>query len=297
MTSQEARVSRRMEIELRLKDLKYALWLLSRNKLIVFGFGIAIFYIILAIVGWFIVNPKIAESVNYVTQHKPPSWEHIFGTDDIGRDLLSMIILGARYDLWIAGTVVFLALLIGVLVGSVSGYIGGRIDELFMRITDVFLAFPGLILAMAITEVLGRSFTNLMLALVIIWWSGYARIMRGQILAEKEKPYVQAAKVLGIPSWRIIFRHVLPNSIYPLLVVATLDIGGVMLTAAGLSFIGLGPSPFEPEWGQLAARGSNYIFQAPWEVLFPGLAILFASLGFNLVGDGLRDVLDPRLRR
>ncbi len=249
MVSQEVR-SRRLELELRLKDLKYALWLLSRNKLIVLGFGIAIFYIILAIIGPFIVDPKIAERVNYLNQHKPPSWEHIFGTDDIGRDLLSMIILGARYDLWIAGVVVFLALSIGIVIGGISGYIGGRLDELFMRITDVFLAFPGLILAMAITEVLGRSFTNL-----------------------------------------------IPNSIYPLLVVATLDIGGVMLTAAGLSFIGLGPSPFEPEWGQLAARGSNYIFQAPWEVLFPGLAILFASLGFNLVGDGLRDVLDPRLRR
>jgi len=290
-------MSRRTGRELFLMDVRYSLWLISRNKLVVSGFVLVAFFILLALLGPLIVNPEIAQRVDYPNQLKPPSWQHPFGTDDIGRDLLSLIVLGARYDLMIAITVIVTSLLIGIVLGSISGYFGGIIDEVMMRITDIFLAFPGLILAMAIATVLGRSFTNLMLALIIVWWSGYARIMRGQVIAEREKPYVAAAKILSIPSYRIIFRHILPNAIYPMLVVATMDIGGAMLTAAGLSFIGLGPSPFEPEWGQLASRGATYLFQAPWIMFFPGITILFASLGFNLVGDGLRDVLDPRLRR
>ncbi|WP_237558703.1 ABC transporter permease [Candidatus Methanodesulfokora washburnensis] len=290
-------MSRRTGRELFLMDVRYSLWLISRNKLVVSGFVLVAFFIFLAIFGPLIVNPEIAQRVDYPNQLKPPSWQHPFGTDDIGRDLLSLIILGARYDLMIAIVVIASSLLIGIVLGSISGYFGGVIDEAMMRITDIFLAFPGLILAMAIATVLGRSFTNLMLALIVVWWSGYARIMRGQVIAEREKPYVAAAKILSIPSYRIIFRHILPNAIYPMLVVATMDIGGAMLTAAGLSFIGLGPSPFEPEWGQLCSRGATYLFQAPWIMFFPGITILFASLGFNLVGDGLRDVLDPRLRR
>jgi len=278
-------------------DLKFALSLLKKNKLVMSGFVMVIFFVFLAIFGDFIVDPNIAKSVDYPNALKPPSWEHPFGTDDNGRDIVAMIVLAAKYDLAIALSVILASIGIGILVGSVSGYFGGFIDEVIMRITDIFLAFPGLVLAMAIATVLGRSFTNLMLALVIVWWSGYARIMRGQFISEREKPYVAAAKILSVPSWRIIFRHILPNAIYPMLVVLTMDMGGVILTAAGLSFIGLGPSPFEPEWGSLASRGAVYLFQAPWIIFFPGITILFACLGFNLVGDGLRDVLDPRLRR
>ncbi|MBO3763034.1 MAG: ABC transporter permease [Thermoproteota archaeon] len=285
------------EWELKKKEVGYALWLFSRNKLVVFGSLIVVFYTILAIFGPFIVNPKISEQVDLSNALKPPTLQHIFGTDDLGRDLLQLIVLGARFDMSISLMVVLTATLIGVTIGSISGYAGGKVDEIIMRFTDILLAFPGLVFAMGITMALGRSAVNLFLALTLVWWTGYARIMRGQVLSEKEKLYVQAAKSLGIPDFLILFKHVFPNAIYPILVLATMDIGGVMLSAAGLSFIGLGPSPFEPEWGQLINRGASYLFIAPWIMFFPGLAVLTASLGFNLIGDGLRDVLDPRLRR
>jgi peptide/nickel transport system permease protein len=285
------------EWELKKKEISYALWLFSKNKLVVFGSLIVVFYTILAIIGPLIVDPRISEQVNLSNALKPPSSQHIFGTDDLGRDILQLIVLGARFDMSISLVVVFTATLIGVAIGSISGYIGGKIDEIIMRFTDILLAFPGLIFAMGLTMALGRSTVNLFLALTLVWWTGYARIMRGQVLSEKEKLYVQAAKSLGIPDFLILFKHVFPNAIYPILVLATMDIGGVMLSAAGLSFIGLGPSPFEPEWGQLINRGASYLFMAPWIMFFPGLAVLTASLGFNLIGDGLRDVLDPRLRR
>ena len=166
-----------------------------------------------------------------------------------------------------------------------------------MRITDIFLAFPALILAMTIAAALGRNLTNLTIALIIVWWPAYARLIRGQVLSEREKLYVEAARAVGAPTRRIIFRHVLPNSIYPLLVNATLDLGGVILTAAGLSFIGFGAGAGIAEWGRMIADGRNYLFQSPWMATFPGLAILPSALAMNLVGDGLRDVLDPRLRR
>jgi len=278
-------------------DLKFSLFLIAKNKLVVSGFAITIFFLFLAFFGTFIVDPNTPQAIDFANQLQPPSWVHLFGTDDNGRDILSLIVLGARYDLAIAFSVVLVSLFIGVILGSISGYFGRIIDEVLMRITDIFLAFPALILAMAIATILGRSFTNLMLALITVWWSGYARIMRGQVVSEREKPYVAAAKILDIPGWKIMFKHILPNAIYPILIVITLDMGGVILTAAGLSFIGLGPSPFEPEWGSLASRGATYMLKAPWIIFFPGVTILFASLGFNLVGDGLRDVLDPRLRR
>ncbi|MCI4438348.1 ABC transporter permease [archaeon] len=285
------------EWELKKKEISYALWLFSKNKLVVFGSLIVVFYTILAIIGPLIVDPRISEQVNLSNALKPPSLQHIFGTDDLGRDILQLIVLGARFDMSISLVVVLTATLMGVAIGSISGYIGGKIDEIIMRFTDILLAFPGLIFAMGLTMALGRSTVNLFLALTLVWWTGYARIMRGQVLSEKEKLYVQAAKSLGIPDFLILFKHVFPNAIYPILVLATMDIGGVMLSAAGLSFIGLGPSPFEPEWGQLINRGASYLFMAPWIMFFPGLAVLTASLGFNLIGDGLRDVLDPRLRR
>ncbi|MEM3385931.1 MAG: ABC transporter permease [Nitrososphaeria archaeon] len=278
-------------------DIKFAFSLIKKNKLVVLGFIIVLIFIFLAIFGEFLVDPKTPSKIDFKNKLLPPSRDHIFGTDDNGRDIFSLIILGAKYDLFIAVSVISFSILIGIIIGSISGYFGGIVDEIIMRITDIFLAFPGLVLAMAIASVLGRSFTNLMLALIIVWWSSYARVIRGQFISEREKPYVSAAKLLGLSNFRIMFRHILPNTIYPLLILATMDMGGVILTAAGLSFIGLGPSPFEPEWGSLASSGSIYLFQAPWIMFFPGISILLASLGFNLVGDGLRDVLDPRLRR
>ena len=233
----------------------------------------------------------------WVEKTEPPSMKHLFGTDESGGDIFSRVIWGTRIDLAIAFSVVMMAIALGASVGAVSGFIGGKTDEVLMRVTDVFLAFPGLILAMTIAAALGRNLTNLTIALIIVWWPGYARLVRGQVLSEREKLYVEAAQAAGASRRRVIFKHVLPNSIYPLLVNATLDLGGVILTAAGLSFIGFGAGAGIAEWGRMIADGRNYLFQSPWMATFPGLAILLSSLSLNLVGDGLRDVLDPRLRR
>lgn len=283
--------------ELRVKELEYSLRLFFSNKLILAGTIIVLFYVFMAIFGHFIVDVNEPYKLDLKNALKPPSHEYPFGTDDLGRDILRLIVLGAAYDIAISILVVAISVVIGIVLGSVSAYLGGKFDEFFMRIVDIFFAFPGLLLAMAIQMILGKSLLNLALALILVWWAGYARIIRGQVLAEKGKLYFRAAKALGLPWYRIIFRHLLPNAFYPILVSATMDIGSVMLSAAGLSFIGLGPTPFEPEWGSLVNRGAPYLFVAPWLMFFPGLMILLASLGFNLVGDGLRDVLDPRLRR
>lgn len=226
-----------------------------------------------------------------------PSAAHILGTDQNGGDVFSRILYGLRVDLWSTAAVLAVAVSIGVVVGVVSGFMGGVGDEVLMRITDIFLAFPGLILAMAVAAVLGRNWTNLMIAITIVWWPGYARLIRGQVLVEKEKLYVEAARSVGAGRLRIAFRHVLPNAIFPLLVQLSLDVGGVILTFAGLSFIGFGAQTGVAELGIMVSDGENYLYSSPWMVIFPGLVILITAIGFNLIGDGLRDVLDPRLRR
>ena len=223
----------------------------------------------------------------------------LLGTDELGRDYLSRIILAAPLDLLIAIVVVVSALLIGVVLGVVSGYYGGWVDEVIMRVTDIFLSIPGLILALAFTAALGPGLLNVMTALVITWWPGYTRLIRSQTLTIRESLYIEAARAVGVPSRRIVFRHILPNSFAPVLVNATLDMGTVILVAAALSFLGLGVQPPAPEWGSMVSEGRLYIIAQGlwWLSTFPGLAILFASLGFNLAGDGLRDILDPRMRR
>jgi peptide/nickel transport system permease protein len=283
--------------ELKVRELNYALYLFFSNKLVAAGTVIVLLFIGLAIFGRLVVGSSEPYKLDLKNAIKPPSSEHPFGTDDLGRDILRLVVLGAGYDMAVSIFVVTASSTIGMVLGAVSGYLGGKFDEAFMRFVDILFAFPGLILAMAVSMILGKSLFNLAISLISVWWTGYARLMRGQVLAEKEKLYVRAVKSLGLPGYRVLFKHILPNAIYPLLVSATMDIGGVMLSAAGLSFIGLGPTPFEPEWGSLVNRGAPYLFVAPWVMFFPGLMILLASLGFNLVGDGLRDILDPRLRR
>jgi peptide/nickel transport system permease protein len=183
------------------------------------------------------------------------------------------------------------------LLGGLAGYFGGVLDEILMRITDVFLSIPYLILALAIAAALGRSIDHIMEAMIITWWPTYARLMRGQVLALREQQFVEAARSVGARNSRILFRHILPNSLAPLLVQITLDLGAVLLVAAGLSFIGLGASPGTAEWGLMISDGRAFMFHAWWYVTFPGLAIVLVVLGFNLLGDGLRDVTDPKLRR
>lgn len=223
---------------------------------------------------------------------------HIWGTDNYGGDVYSRIIWGAQEDLRIALSVVLVALSAGAVIGAASGYFGGKFDELVMRVTDIFFAFPGLVLAMAIVMAIGvRSLGTISIALMVTWWPTYARLVRGQVLSEREKLYIEAARSSGASDTRILFSHILPNTIQPVIVQATMDIGSVLLVAAGLAFIGFGPPIGTAEWGMMIARGQNYILSSPWMTLYPGLAILVTALAFNLVGDGIRDIMDPKLRR
>lgn len=222
---------------------------------------------------------------------------HVFGTDELGKDVFSRVIWALQIDLITSIWIVFVAICIGTVLGSLSGYFGGKVDTTIMRSTDVFFAFPGILLALAVASVLGRDLFNLSLALIIVWWPQYTRLIRGQILLEKEKAYVEAARALGYSDVRILFRHILPNSWYPILVQATLDLGAVILNLAGLSFIGFGVPSGEAELGRMIADGRKVFLSEPWIAFFPGLIIFLIVLGWNLVGDGLRDILDPQLRR
>jgi len=278
-------------------ELKYAGHLIIQNKVVLTGTVIAVGVILVAVFGPVVVPDTAATNIDLPRRLMPPSATHWLGTDDYGRDLLQVIILSLRLDVSAMLEIVAAGLLIGILLGAFSGFIGGKLDEGLMRITDIFFSIPGLILALAVASALGRGLNNLIVAIIIVQWPGYTRILRGQVLAEKERLYVDALRSLGIGRFRIIVRHVIPNTIYPVLVQATLDLGGVILTFAGLSFLGFGASALIPELGRLITAGQTYIFQAPWLTAFPGLTILIISLAFNLMGDGIRDVLDPRLRR
>jgi peptide/nickel transport system permease protein len=224
----------------------------------------------------------------------PPSLHHLFGTDQVGRDVYSRVLFGARISPVIAVIVLLIACAVGIPLGVVAGYFGGAADEIIMRVTDVFLAFPSLLLALAFAAVLPPSLTSLTIAITITWWPWYTRLIRGQAASVAGRPYVEACRALGIPRWRILLRHVLPNSVTPLIVQVSLDFGGVILTASALSFLGLGAQDPTPEWGLMVAEGENYFTTAWWVVTFPGLAILLTALAFTFLGDGLRDALDPR---
>jgi peptide/nickel transport system permease protein len=299
--------------ESKIKDIRFMLHLFRRSLLSMIGLVLIILLLLVALFAPFIASehPSYVEvpteqgttvieerwNINFGNKLLPPSIEHPFGTDDYGRDILSMVVYGSQTSLRICLMVVLISMLIGIFLGAIAGYFGGVIDEMLMRVTDVFLAIPYLILAMAIAAALGRSIDHIMEAMIITWWPTYARLIRGQVLAIREQQFVEAARSIGASNSRILFRHIFPNAFSPLLVEITLDLGGVLLTAAGLSFIGLGASPGTAEWGLMISSGRTHMFHAWWYVTFPGLAILLVVLGFNLLGDGLRDVTDPKLRR
>ena len=228
---------------------------------------------------------------------EPPSAAHWFGTDQLGRDIVSRIVFGARISLVIGLVVVASAGVFGTFIGLIAGYVGGLADEALMRLTDVFLAFPPLILAMAIAGALGPSLVNAIIAIAVVTWAVYARLSRGQILSLRGREFVEAARAIGATGPRIVIRHLLPNAVAPLMVQASFDMGAAIVAAAGLSFIGFGAQPPTPEWGVMISEGRNFISTQPWLSLFPGLAILLAVGAFNVLGDGLRDALDPRLNR
>jgi peptide/nickel transport system permease protein len=235
-----------------------------------------------------------AGKTNPDTLFLPPSREHLFGTDELGRDVLSRVMYGARPAFLGPIMVVVSAVVIGASLGAIAGYKGGWIDEVIMRITDLFLAFPSLLLAMAITAALGRGLQNAAIALIISWWPWYTRLVRGIAVSLRERPYVEAAQAIGVRDSVIILRHILPNSISPILVQVTVDMGTVILVAGGLAFIGLGMQPPGADWGLMISTGRNSVLNQGWISLFPALAIFVLILAFNLLGDVLRDIFDPR---
>ena len=275
--------------------LASALRSLRRNKLAMLGAAVFLALLVAGLVAPHVIPVSIVRDVNFGNKLAPPDAQHWFGTDDYGRDLFSMVLLAANLDLSAAIGIVATAIAIGVVLGALAGFVP-RLDQPLMRITDIFLSVPNLVLAMAIAAVLGRSIANLSIALIFVWWPIYCRLMRGQVLSEREKPYVKALQVLGVGWLRIVFRHVIPNAIFPVIARAAADVGLVLITMAALSYIGFGPGPYVPEWGSLIASGQAYIFQAPWLVFFPGAAIFLTSLSLNLIADWARDAFDPRLR-
>jgi peptide/nickel transport system permease protein len=224
----------------------------------------------------------------------PPSARHWFGTDDVGRDIASRVLYGARVSPLVALVVLLIACAIGIPLGVAAGYFGGWLDEVIMRVTDVFLAFPPLLLALALAVVLPASLTSVTIAIAVTWWPWYTRLIRGQAASVAGRPYIDSCRALGISRRRIIVRHILPNSITPLIVQVSLDVGGVILTASALSFLGLGAQDPTPDWGLMVSRGESYFTTDWWVVTFPGIAILLTAFAFNLLGDGLRDLLDPK---
>lgn len=276
--------------------MRYNLYLLRRSPLALFGMIIVLGLIIIAIITPYIVqHPEFY--MDLPNKLQPPSWQYPFGTDERGMDIFTRILYGTRISLIVGIVVVIIQSIIGITLGSISGYFGGKIDIIIMRLTDMFLAFPSLILAIIISFALGKGIVNAMIAVSLAQWPWIARLVRSQTLSIREEQYIEAAKSVGSGPLRIIFNHVLPNCMGPLIVRVSMDFGFAILTTASLGFIGVGAQPPSPEWGLAVSIGRRYIMDQWWIPLFPGLAILFAVMGFNLMGDGLRDILAPRQKK
>jgi peptide/nickel transport system permease protein len=260
--------------------------------------GLAIVLVtVLAAVAGPSLSPYDAASQELARRLEPPSISHPFGLDELGRDILARLLAGARISLLVGLAVVSVSSVVGTLLGAIAGYFGGRVDDLISRTVDVLMAFPGILLAIALVAVLGPSLTNVVIALSVIGWVGYARLVRGQALRARELDFVQAARALGASSPRIVVRHVLPTALPAVVVQATLGMAGAIIAEASLSFLGLGVQPPTPSWGTMLDAGRSHLFDAPHLTIFPGLAIALLVLGFNFVGDGLRDRVDPKLAK
>lgn len=274
---------------------------LWRNKTAVAGLLVITLFVLTAILAPFL-SPHNPVEASLYDQIRPPmwakggTWKNILGTDDLGRDILSRLVYGARVSLLVALATVGIAVFFGSVLGAISGYYKGFLDNIIMRFMDILLAFPHILLAIVIMAYLGPGLTNAMIAIGIIYIPRFARIVRASVLEECEKDYVTASRSVGARDWRIIFVTIFPNCLAPLIVQTTLGFASAILDAAALGFLGLGAQPPTPEWGAMIAMGRSHILRAWWVMTFPGIAILFAVLGFNLFGDGLRDALDPRLR-
>ncbi len=278
------------------EDFRITLILLKKSPLTILGLVLTVFLLMVAIFAP-IISPYDPIKQDLKNRLQPPSWEHPFGTDQLGRDIFSRVVWGSRISLLIAVIVVAISFTVGTTIGIISGYFGGKVDEVLMRITDMFMAFPRLVLALAVAAALGPGLFNTMLAIAFVSWVYYARLARASTLQIREEVYIEAARAIGASNRRILFLHVLPMVVTPVIVQATLDMGGTILTAAGLGFLGLGVQPPTPEWGVMVSEGRRFITEQWWVSTFPGLAILLATLGFNLLGDGINDILNVRARR
>ncbi|HIR76204.1 MAG TPA: ABC transporter permease [Candidatus Choladousia intestinipullorum] len=276
-----------------------SVYLLQRNGLTRLAIIVAILLVLIAIFGP-VFLPTVSEVNNMADSSAsllPPSGEHWFGTDELGRDLFLRVMLGTRISLSAGVITIAAATAIGVALGSAAGFFGGLLDDVIMRITDMFLGFPSLLLAMAIAAFMGPSLRNALIACIISWWPSYTRIVRNQAISVREKQFVKASVAIGAPPRFIILKHIIPNCLAPVIVQVSLDIGNVIMTLASLSFLGLGAQSPTPEWGLLVSTSRNYFLNAWWYTIFPGLAIFITVLVFNLIGDGLREIFDPRTRK
>ncbi|AST05562.1 peptide ABC transporter permease [Anoxybacillus flavithermus] len=266
-----------------------------KNKMALVGSGIVLFFILLAVFAP-LIAPYEMNDQQLSMRLQAPSKDHIFGTDDFGRDIFSRIVYGARISLWVGFFSVLGSVVIGSLLGIIAGYYGRWIDAVISRIFDIMLAFPSILLAIGIVAVLGPSLKNALIAIAVINIPNFGRLIRSRVLSIKQEEYITAAKAIGMSDARILFHHILPNSMAPIIVQGTLAIATAIIEAAALGFLGLGAQPPNPEWGKMLADSKAYLTQAPWTMIFPGLAIMLTVLGFNLMGDGLRDALDPRMK-
>ncbi|SET99210.1 nickel transporter permease [Paenibacillus sp. NFR01] len=267
-----------------------------KNKTAMLGLCIIVFFVLIALLAP-LIAPYSFKEQELVNRLKPPSGAHWFGTDDLGRDMFSRIIYGARISLWVGFFSVIGSIIIGTLLGVLAGFYGKWVDMLISRLFDILLAFPSILLAIAIVAILGPSLRNALLAIAIVNIPTYGRLVRAKVLSLKQEEYITAARAIGMTNTRILFTHILPNSLTPIIVQGTLGIATAIIEAAALGFLGLGAQPPDPEWGKMLSDSRQFIQKAPWTVIFPGLSIMLTVLGFNLMGDGLRDVLDPRMKR
>lgn len=281
------------------EGLRRGLYRFRQSSLSVIGAAIVAFLVVLALAGPALVPfpDHVQGAVAPAMRFQPPSAVQWFGTNELGQDVFSLTVAATRVSLFAGLAVVVIGTLIGTAIGGIAGFAGGWVDNALMRFTDLMITIPSLILAMAIAAALGPGLVNMVIAIALSWWPGYARLVRGEVLARKEETYVLAARALGASSARLLLRHVLPNIVSPVIVKMSLDMGFAILTVAALGFIGIGVRPPTPEWGMLLANARSYMPDFWWTAIFPGLAIFLAVYGFNLLGDGLRDVLDPKARR
>jgi len=267
-----------------------------KNRMALAGLVIVVIFILLALIAPVLAPYSFKEQV-LTERMQAPSGKHWFGTDDFGRDIFSRVIYGARISLWIGFFSVLGSVIVGTMLGIIAGYYGRWVDGFISRIFDIMLAFPSILLAIAVVAILGPSLRNALIAIAVVNIPNFGRLVRSKVLSVKQEEYIMAARAIGMKDSRILLRHILPNSISPVIVQATLAIATAIIEAAALGFLGMGAQAPTPEWGKMLSDSKNYLVQAPWTLFFPGIAIMLTVLGFNLMGDGLRDVLDPKMKQ